>query len=76
MKIKLNAKPSRESRRIMKALRFPDGESDAYKKSKETGYATIVEDGWIVRVYADDTRERIKYIGETEVKIEQKDYKL
>lgn len=55
----------------MKALRSPDGESDAYKKSKAAGYATIVEDGWIVRVYVDGHRERIEYIGEG-VKIDTK----
>ncbi len=69
-------KQSREVKKILKALHNPDGECQAYKEAKSAGYATIVEDGWIVRVYSDDTRERIKYIGETEVKIEQKDFKL
>ena len=44
-------------------------ECQAYKDAKAANYAIIIEDGWIVRVYADDTRERIKFIGETEVKI-------
>lgn len=44
-------------------------ECQAYKDAKAANYAIIIEGGWIVRVYADDTRERIKFIGETEVKV-------
>ena len=70
MKI-IRRKPSREVQKILKALNSPDGECQAYKDAKANNYAIILEDGWIVRVYADDTRERIKYIGETEVKLDR-----
>ena len=60
---------SKEARRLMKALNCPDGECQAYKDAKAMDSAYIIEDGWIVRVYSDDHREKIKYVGETEVKI-------
>ena len=64
------SKPSKEEKKLLEALSNPDGECRAYKEAKANNCAYIVEDGWIVRVYADDTRERIKYLGETEVEIE------
>lgn len=60
---------SKEAKRLMKALNCPDGECKAYKDAKANNSAYIIEDGWIVRVYADDHREKIKYVGKTEVKI-------
>ena len=65
-----------EKNYIREALSNPDVESRAYKDAKAANYAIIVEDGWIVRVYADDTRERIKYLGETEVEIKIEKVKL
>ena len=65
-----------KQRKMLNEYPLTTEECQAYKDAKANGGAIIIEDGWIVRVYADDTRERIKYIGETEVKIEQKDYKL
>ena len=44
----------------MKALEHPDGECRAYKDAKAINQAYIIEDGWIVRVYADNHREKIK----------------
>lgn len=46
-------------------------ESKAYKKSKSHSCAFIIEDGWLVRVMADNSRVRIKYIGPQEVKIDE-----
>ena len=70
MKVHLTeSKPNEEEKKLLEALSSPDGECQAYKEAKANNCAYIVEDGWIVRVYADDTRERIKYIGETEVEI-------
>lgn len=54
--------PSEEAKLIMEALNYPDGECQAYKDAKANDSAYIVEDGWIVRVYADDHREKIKKI--------------
>lgn len=51
-----------EAKQIMEALNYPDGECQAYKDAKARDSAYIVEDGWIVRVYADDHREKIKKI--------------
>ena len=62
--------------KFLEALSNPDGECRAYKEAKANNCAYIVEDGWIVRVYADDTRERIKYLGETEVEIKTNKVKL
>lgn len=53
----------------MKVLNCPDGECQAYKDAKAMDSAYIIDDGWIVRVYSDDHREKIKYVGKTEVKI-------
>ena len=61
-------KPSKETLKIIKAIN-QGGECQAYKDAKANDSAYIIEDGWIVRVYADDHREKIKYIGETEIKI-------
>ena len=46
-----------------------DGECRAFKEAKANNAAYIIEDGWIVRVYADNHKEKIKYVGETTVKI-------
>lgn len=59
---------SKEARKLLKTLNCPDGECQAYKDAKANNMAYILEDGWIVRVYADDHREKIKYIGETNIK--------
>lgn len=75
MKI-IRRKPSIEVQKILKTLNSPDGECRAYKEAKANNCAYIVEDGWIVRVYADDTREKIKYLGETEVEIKINNVKL
>ena len=61
-------KPSKETLKIIKAIN-QGGECQAYKDTKANDSAYIIEDGWIVRVYADDHREKIKYIGETKIKI-------
>ena len=52
-----------------KDMGLDDKECQAYKDAKAIDSAYIIEDGWIVRVYSDDHREKIKYVGETEVKI-------
>ena len=43
----------------------------AYEKAKANNVAYIVEDEWLVKVMADDTRVRIKYLGPQEVKIDE-----
>lgn len=43
--------------------------NQAYINAKENDSAYIIEDGWIVRVYADDHRKKIKYVGDTMVKL-------
>jgi len=69
MKIK-RGKPSKEARRLMKI--FNNGEEcQAYKDAKAHDSAYVIEDGWIVRVYADDHREKIKFVGDTWVEVEQ-----
>lgn len=75
MKI-IDYKSNEEEKKLLEALSNPDGECRAYKEAKANNSAYIVEDGWIVRVYADDTRERIKYLGETEVEIKTNNVKL
>lgn len=67
---------SKEARRLMKALNYPDGECQAYKDAKENNSAYIIEDGWIVRVYSDNHREKIKYVGKTDVKLDPKIYEI
>lgn len=67
---------SKEARRLMKALNCHDGECQAYKDAKANNSAYIIEDGWIVRVYADDHREKIKYVGKTDVKLDPKIYEI
>ena len=42
--------------------------NQAYINAKKNGSAYIIEDGWIVRVYPDDHKEKIKYVGDTMVK--------
>ena len=63
IKIVKNAKPSKEAREIMKALKKYG--SQAYEEAKKNDCAYIEEDGWLVRVYADDHREKIKFLGQT-----------
>ena len=46
-------------------------ESEAYKKAKADSCAFIIEDGWLVRVMADNSTVRIKYLGPQEVKIDE-----
>ena len=76
-KIKIRrGRPSKEAKRLMKILNCPDGECQAYKDAKANNSAYIIEDGWIVRVYADDHREKIKYVGETDVKLDPKIYEI
>lgn len=76
-KIKIRrGKPSKEARRLLKALNCPDGECQAYKDAKANNSAYIIEDGWIVRVYADDHREKIKYVGKTDVKLDPRIYEI
>ena len=65
----VKGKPSKEAEELIKILNSPDGECQAYKEAKAHNCAYIIEDGWIVRVYADDHREKIKYVGETEVEV-------
>ena len=61
-------KPSREAKKLLRV--FGKGkECRAYKIAKANNLAYIIEDGWIVRVYADNHKEKIKYVGETTVKI-------
>lgn len=70
MKVKVvKGKPSRETEKLIKILNNPDGECQAYKDAKANDSAYIIEDGWIVRVYADDHKEKIKYVGDTMVKL-------
>jgi len=74
MKIE-RGKPSKEARRLMKI--FNNGEEcQAYKDAKAHDSAYVIEDGWIVRVYADDHREKIKFVGDTWVEVEQNPKKL
>lgn len=61
--------PSDETQEIIAALATEDGECRAFKEAKANNAAYIIEDGWIVRVYADNHKEKIKYVGETTVKI-------
>lgn len=61
--------PSDETQEIIAALATEDGECRAFKEAKANNAAYIIEDGWIVRVYADNRKEKIKYVGETTVKI-------
>lgn len=61
--------PSDETQEIIAALATEDGECRAFKEAKANNTAYIIEDGWIVRVYADNHKEKIKYVGETTVKI-------
>jgi hypothetical protein len=68
----VKGKPSREEEELIRILNNPDGECQAYKDAKAHDSAYIIEDGWIVRVYADDHREKIKYVGETQVEINHK----
>lgn len=63
-------KQSKETLKIIKAINQV-GECQAYKDAKANDSAYIIEDGWIVRVYADDHREKIKYVGETQVEIKE-----
>lgn len=70
-KIVKNRKISRETRRLLKTFNGK-GECEAYLKAKANNTAYIIEDGWIVRVYVDDHRERIKFVGETQVEINHK----
>ena len=42
--------------------KLEEPECQAYKDAKANNSAYIVEDGWIVRVYADNHREKIKKI--------------
>ena len=70
IKIK-RGRPSNEARELLRLFNGK-GESEAYLKAKANNCAYIIEDGWIVRVYADDHREKIKYIGETQVEIKEK----
>jgi len=67
IKIK-RGKMSRETRKLLKTFNGK-GECEAYLKAKANDCAYIIEDGWIVRVYADDHREKIKYVGNTMVKL-------
>lgn len=53
---------SNEAELIMKALECPDGECQAYKDAKARDQAYIIEDGWIVRVFSDDHKEKVKKI--------------
>ena len=64
--------PSDEAQEIIAALATEDGECRAFKEAKANNAAYIIEDGWIVRVYADNHKEKIKYVGETTVKIKRK----
>lgn len=66
IKIVKNRRISRETRRLLKTFNGK-GECEAYLKAKANNSAYIIEDGWIVRVYADDHKERIKFVGETQV---------
>lgn len=43
--------------------------NQAYINAKKNDSAYIIEDGWIIRVYADDHKEKIKYVGDTMVKL-------
>ena len=65
-------KPSKEVEKLIKILNSPDGECQAYKDAKANNSAYIIEDGWIVRVYADDHKEKIKYVGKTQLEINHK----
>lgn len=70
-KIKIKrGRPSREARRLIKFFNN-GGECQAYKLAKANNIAYIIEDGWIVRVYADDHREKIKYVGDTWVRVDE-----
>lgn len=68
----VKGKPSREEEELIRILNNPDVECQAYKDAKAYDSAYIIEDGWIVRVYTDDHREKIKYVGETQVEINHK----
>lgn len=41
-----------------------DEECQAFKDAKAKNLAYIIEDGWIVRVYADNHREKIMKIDD------------
>ena len=41
----------------------PDGESKEFKDAKSINSAYIIEDGWIIRVYADNHKEKIKKVN-------------
>ena len=67
--VKISHPISDEYTEIISALATEDGECRAFKEAKANNTAYIIEDGWIVRVYADNHKEKIKYVGETTVKI-------
>lgn len=50
--------------------------SDAFKSAKKAGGAIILEDGWIVKVLPDNSRVKIKWIGDNFVKIKKQSYKI
>ena len=68
----VKGKPSKEVEKLIKILNNPDGECQAYNEAKANDSAYIIEDEWIVRVYADDHREKIKYVGKTQMEINHK----
>lgn len=66
VKITKNKKPSDEAKDIIEA--FKKHGKDAFNDAKKNGGAYIIEGGYIVKVLPDDTRIKIKYVGETSIK--------
>ena len=64
----------REIQQIREALEKHG--SDAFEEAKKNGGAVILEKGWIVKVLPDNTRVRLKYVGDNFVKVKQRTIKL
>lgn len=50
--------------------------SDAFESAKKNGGAIILEDGWIVKVLPDNSRIKIKWIGDKSVKVKKRTYQI
>ena len=50
--------------------------SDAFESAKKNGGAVILEDGWIVKVLPDNSRIKIKWVGNKSVKVKKRTYQI